>query len=102
MQIFLSLVEVSSKRVNLELFFLECGEKRCLLFDLCMCLLRLLFGFETHFVHIVLQALGLELELVVLSLQHSLGRSFFFNFFGMLDQQVVFIHLCHIPLFAYF
>lgn len=50
--------------------------------------------------HIVLKTLGLELQLVILSLEYALRSPLLFDLFGMLNQQVVLLHLSKITLLA--
>ena len=50
-----------------------------------MSLLGLFLGLEAHFVDIILQALCLELQLVVFCLQDTLRGALFFDLFGMFD-----------------
>ena len=51
---------------------------------------------------IILQALGLELEFVIFSLKDSLGGSLLLNGLGMLNKQIVLVHLGQISLFPHF
>ena len=52
--------------------------------------------------HIILQALCFELQLVVFCLQDTLSGALFFNLFGMFDQEVILLHLGKIALFSNF
>lgn len=52
--------------------------------------------------HIILQALCFELQLVVFCLQDTLCGALFFNLFGMFDQEVILLHLGKIALFSNF
>lgn len=49
--------------------------------------------------NVIFKAFGLKFELIILCLKYSFRRSFLFNFFRMLDKQVIFIHLGEVSLF---
>ena len=93
MEVLLCLVELPSHAVNHKLAFLECRQVARLFLVLSKCLLRLAFSLELLFVDVILQALGLELELVVFRADYATLGALFFNLFGMLDNEIVLLHL---------
>ena len=93
---------MSPQRIYLQLFLLHCREKRSLLLQLSVRLLSLLLRLQAHLVDIILKTLRLELELVVFSLKDSLTRPFLFYLLGMLDEQVILLHLSQVSLLSDF
>ena len=83
----------------MKFFLFESGKQRRLFFELSVGFLRFFLSLEVGLVDIVLQTLGLELQLVILRLQHTLRRPLLFNLFGMLDKQIVLLHFGQVPLF---
>ena len=61
-----------------------------------MGLLSFLFSLEAHLMDIIFETLSFEFQLVVFGLQDALRGAFLFDFFGMLDQEVILLHFSQI------
>lgn len=67
-----------------------------------MSLLSLFLCLETDFVDIIFQALRLEFEFIIFCLEDSLGSSLLLYSLGVLNQQVILVHLGQISLLPHF
>ena len=67
-----------------------------------MSLLSLLLSLKSDLVDIIFEALSFEFQFVILGLKQTLRSALFFDFLGMLNQQVILVHLGQVALFADF